>query len=126
MLLLALNAILTSCGGLFNPRSLQLVPYESPMVRFKYTVPPYTNINGGLRQISLDTAPFPSIVEPLCKNVTCPIQNGTYTKDVVWPNLSGTSTMKWFDPDATLLLCIRLKERLNNRALTLWNSRNAH
>ena len=140
LLLLALNAVsaaVTSCGGLFKPNSLQLIPHESrpgsnAMLRFKYTVPPYTKITDGVRQtsISYNFSPLPAITEPLCKNITCPIENGTYSKEVAWtwPNLSGTfsSTMKWFDPDTVLLLCVRLTETLNSRALTLWNSRKAH
>ena len=86
---------------------------------FYYQVPDGVNINDGTAEykITLNGIPFPSTVDPLCTQVTCPLTPGIYnlSSSSIWEGgVSGkiVSRISWYDTDKTLLLCSELTVRV--------------
>lgn len=111
------------CGGgktLFTVNIVSLipdtpVPNENVVLHLEYTVPSGTVITGGESRFSYTYNFFPlsPTIEPLCRNVPCPLRPGKYVNNTIsrWPSgLSGsfTSTLQWKDPGAIPLLCVSI------------------
>jgi hypothetical protein len=142
LLLSAINAAtVTLCGGTFSVLDCSItptnpVPGDNVTLHMQYAVP--SLITDGTSQLTFtyNFLPLTPVVEPLCSNVPCPLEPGTYFNDTVfsWPDVSGTftSVMKWTDPSSKLLLCIKISGSSNNllqisdRAFGAWKTRRAH
>jgi len=133
------NALsLKPCGGLFYVQKLGFKPFEpipgaNITFNLEYLVPPNTLVARGVSQTttSYNYIPLQPETVDLCEQADCPIGPGIYVNSttVRWPSdISGvfTTTLKWFDLDRVLLLCLKLTGSLKSRALTLWKSRTAH
>lgn len=115
------------CGGgksLFTINTLTLepaqpVPNQNVSLHLEYSVPAGVTINGGDAKyaVTYNFIPLTPTVEPLCKNIPCPLSSGSYsnTTYMLWPSgLSGTLVTKitWADTSATQLLCILITASL--------------
>jgi hypothetical protein len=94
-------------------------PGENVTLNLEYTVPPGVTVTDGQSKYSAtyNFIPLTPTVEPLCKNIPCPLGPGTYINGTIsqWPSgLSGTlkTTIQWFDQDSNPLLCIAIDARL--------------
>ena len=117
----------TDCGAgksLFTIQALSLepaqpVPNENVSLHLDYSVPAGVTINGGDAKyaVTYNFIPLTPTVEPLCKNIPCPLSSGSYsnTSYMVWPSgLSGNLVTKitWTDTEARQLLCISITASL--------------
>lgn len=111
------------CGGgrtLFTVNAVSLlpdipIPNENVILHLEYTVPSGVVITGGESKFSYTYNFFPMspTIEPLCRNVPCPLRPGKYVNNTVsrWPSgLVGsfTSTLQWKDETASPLLCVSI------------------
>lgn len=117
----------TDCGAgksLFTIHGLSLepaqpIPNENVSLHLDYTVPSGTMIDGGDAKyaVTYNFMPLTPTVEPLCKNIPCPLSSGSYsnTSYMLWPSgLSGSLVTKitWTDTSAKQLLCILITASL--------------
>ena len=115
------------CGAgksLFTINALSLepaqpVPNENVSLHLDYSVPAGLTINGGDAKyaVTYNFIPLTPTVEPLCKNIPCPLPSGSYsnTTYMLWPSgLSGSLVTKitWTDTSARQLLCISITASL--------------
>ena len=127
----ATAATVSSCGGAFTVMAASLKPTDPVAgqevgLHLEYSVPSPIIVTGGTSEMAFtyNFIPFQPTSEPLCQDVPCPLGPGTYSNDTVsvWPSgLSGsfTSTMKWFDPASTLLLCLKITGKLQNARMNM-------
>ena len=114
------------CGGTISVQKASVSPIipvaNKPVaLHLEYSVP--TLVTGGTSEtaITYNFIPFSPTVESLCASVPCPLNPGSYKNDtsILWPSgLSGTVaiTTKWFDPENTLLLCLRVGGKVGRSA----------
>ena len=120
---------ITDCGegkSLFSIQRLSLqpaqpVPGENVSLHLEYSVPAGVTINGGEARyaVTYNFIPLSPTVEPLCKNIPCPLSTGTYSNITYmqWPSgLSGSLVTKitWVDVTARQLLCVQLTATLSS------------
>lgn len=118
---------ITDCGAgnsLFRVNAVSLtppqpVPNERVSLHLDYSVPAGVTINGGDAKyaVTYNFIPITPTVEPLCKNIPCPLSSGSYSNStyMLWPSgLSGSLVTKitWTDPSARQLLCILITATL--------------
>ena len=87
---------------------------------YQYTVPAGMVVTDGISKYSVtyNFIPFSPTIEPLCKNIPCPLSSGTYTNTstTTWPSgLSGTLTSQiaWQDQNSKPLLCISISGKVS-------------
>ena len=97
----------------------QPVPGENVSLYLDYSVPAGVTVNDGEARyaVTYNFLPLTPTVEPLCKNIPCPLSSGSYSNVTYmqWPSsLSGSLVTKimWFDGNGVLLLCIQLSTTL--------------
>lgn len=121
------SATVSDCGkdkSLFQLQEQSFTP-SPPLANqeynywFSYIVPPDVSISSGSSEysITLNGIPFPSTVDDLCSQTSCPKTSGTYNESshAVWPSdISGKVVLKlsWFDEQKNLLLCSQVIERV--------------
>jgi len=113
----------TDCGGgksVFTISALSLAPAqpvagENVSLHLEYSVPAGVTVTAGEARyaVTYNFIPLTPTVEPLCRNIPCPLSTGSYsnTTYMLWPSgLSGSLTTKitWVDPTAKQLLCINI------------------
>ena len=119
--------VVKDCGAgksLFSIQALSLqpaqpVPGENVSLHLDYSVPAGVTINGGEARyaVTYNFIPLTPTVEPLCKNIPCPLSSGSYsnTTYMLWPSgLSGNLVTKitWLVVTLKQLLCIQLTATL--------------
>ena len=118
----------SNCGGnqaafRFNELSVYpttVVPGDPVTLHVQYTVPDGMVITEGKATyaIKYNFIPLTPTIEPLCKDLPCPITPGTYSNNTVsiWPSgLSGSVSTKitWTDEKGALLACITVDGKPN-------------
>jgi ML domain len=136
---LFLNATVNDCSSgtsVFKLNEVDIkpvnpVPGQDVALHIDYTVPEGVTVTDGTAEydITYNFIPFEPTVEPLCQNVPCPLEAGTYSNTSIsqWPSsLSGllVTQMKWLDSNKNLLLCVEIDSQLveppvNSTALVL-------
>ena len=120
--LFAVNPTIRDCGveTLFTVDSVSLtpltpVPAENATIHLTYTVPIGYIATDGLVTYSFtyNFIPLNPVVEPLCSNIPCPLNPGTYSNTTLfqWPTgLSGSlsTTLRWTDILNVELLCLNI------------------
>jgi len=111
----------TDCGegkSLFTIQALFLRPTqpvagEKVSLHLDYSVPAGVTVSAGEARyaVTYNFLPLSPIIEPLCKNIPCPLSTGSYSNITYmqWPSgLSGNLLTKitWVDVNARQLLCI--------------------
>lgn len=127
----AYAATVSNCGegkSVFKVSDLSIAPVDpAPGANFSlqmtYTVPDGVVVTGGTAEydVTWNFIPFEPTVEPLCQNIPCPLEAGTYTNTSVsaWPTgISGllNTQMKWIDSDGSLLACVGIDATLASPA----------
>jgi hypothetical protein len=91
-------------------------PGDDVILHVQYTVPEGVFINDGTATyaIKYNFIPLSPTVEPLCKDLPCPLGPGTYTNETItaWPSgLTGSVSTKitWADEKGALLACISME-----------------
>lgn len=118
---------ISDCGGgksLFSIKALSLAPAqpvagENVSLHLEYTVPNGLTVTGGEARyaVTYNFIPLTPTVEPLCRNIPCPLSTGSYsnTTYMLWPSgLSGSLNTKitWVDVNARQLLCVNIVANL--------------
>lgn len=118
-----LGATVANCGegaAVFTLNSASLDPVnpnpgDKVGLTISYTVPAGVTVADGTAEydITWNYIPFSPSVEPLCQDIPCPLEAGTYTNTSYsdWPTgVSGLldSKMKWLDSNSKLLLCVEI------------------
>lgn len=124
LLLGAFSLSVKDCGGnqatfRMNELSVRPVnpnPGDDVILHVQYTVPEGVFINDGTATyaIKYNFIPLSPTVEPLCKDLPCPLGPGTYTNETItaWPSgLTGSVSTKitWADEKGALLACISME-----------------
>jgi hypothetical protein len=97
----------------------QPVPGDNVSLHLDYSVPAGVTIDDGEARYAAtyNFIPLTPTVEPLCKNIPCPLSAGSYsnTSYMLWPSgLSGNLVTKitWVDVNVQQLLCIQISTTL--------------
>jgi hypothetical protein len=113
----------SDCGAgksVFTIQGLSLdppnpVPNDNVSLHLDYSVPSGVIVTDGQAKYAAtyNFIPLSPTIEPLCKNIPCPLSSGSYsnTTYMLWPSgLSGSlsTSITWVDERATQLLCIRI------------------
>lgn len=127
LLTFAFAPVVKDCGSpttLFKINAVSLspidpVPGHNVTLHLDYTVPNGLVVTDGQASYTVvyNFMPMTPTIEPLCKNIPCPLSAGTYSNDTtsLWPSgISGTltTTIRWSNQDSKPLLCIRIDARL--------------
>ena len=90
------------------------VPNQNVSLHLEYSVPAGVTINDGEARyaVTYNSIPLTPTVEPLCRNIPCPLSTGSYsnTSYMLWPSgLSGSLVTKiTWTSGARQLLCIAI------------------